>query len=403
MTEIHLIVGTRPEAIKIAPLVLAARAAGRVTPVIVATGQHPTMVAEALAAFGLDVDVALTLDRRTGTQPELVTQILTGLDAHLAATNPAAVVVHGDTTSTLAGALAAFWRRIPVVHLEAGLRSGDLASPFPEEANRRLVGQISQLNLAPTTRAEENLRREGVPGDIALTGNTVVDAALAVAARNHPVGDPRIEDILAGGHRIILVTAHRRESWGEPLDHILGAVATLHDRYPDLRIVLPSHPNPDVRRQVDNALTHLPRVLVTDPLPYQDLTRLLAASHLVLSDSGGIQEEAPTFGVPVLVLREVTERMEAVEAGCARLVGTDPAAILAAADQLLTDPEQHRRMSTVVNPFGDGTAGAQAEEAIVRMLRAERAIAAAPELASLLTGALVAGVDPDLAQATTDH
>ncbi|WP_412538902.1 UDP-N-acetylglucosamine 2-epimerase (non-hydrolyzing) [Longispora sp. K20-0274] len=381
MTEIHLVVGTRPEAIKIAPLVLAARAAGRVTPVIVATGQHPTMVAEALAAFGLEVDVALTLDRRTGTQPELVTQILTGLDAHLAARPPAAVVVHGDTSTTLAGALAAFWRRIPVVHLEAGLRSGDLDSPFPEEANRRLVGQISRLNLAPTPASAANLHRECVPGEVVLTGNTVVDAALAVIAREHPAGELDLD----GDHRLVLVTAHRRESWGAPLDRILGAVATLHDRHPDVRFVFPSHPNPQVRAQVDAALAHLPRVTVTDPLPYQELTRLLSRCHLVLSDSGGIQEEAPTFGVPVLVLRDVTERAEAIEAGCARLVGTDPAVILAAAEELLTDPEAHRRMGAVVNPFGDGHAGRRSEEAIVAMLRENRAAGAGDELPALAT------------------
>lgn len=246
------------------------------------------------------------------------------------------MIVRGDTTTTLAGALAVFWRQIPVVHLEAGLRSGDLESPFPEEGNRKLVGQLAALHLAPTPLAATNLLDEGVPANrVVLTGNTIVDAALTVVGQK-----PQLDDELeafAGAGRLVLVTAHRRESWGEPLDRVLAAVRILLNHYPDLRVVLPCHPNPAVRAQVEAGLAGQPRAVVTDPLPYPALARLLSEAYLVLTDSGGIQEEAPSFGVPALVLREVTERVESLAAGCARLVGTDPALIVAEAMRLLDD------------------------------------------------------------------
>src|SRR5947207_2454076 len=222
-----------------------------------------------------------------------------------AGTSPAAVVVQGDTTTTLATALAAFWRRVPVVHLEAGLRTGDLATPFPEEANRRLVSQLAALHLAPTAEAVANLLGEGQPASrVLLTGNTVVDAVLEVAARYAaaPFTDPRLAE--AASRRLILLTAHRRESWGPPLDGVLTAVRSVLAAYPDVSVVVPAHPNPDVRAQVHRGLSDVDHAVVTGPLPYSSLVSLLARSYLVLTDSGGIQEEAPTFGVPVLVLRE---------------------------------------------------------------------------------------------------
>jgi UDP-N-acetylglucosamine 2-epimerase (non-hydrolysing) len=367
--EVHLIAGTRPEAIKLAPVATAMRAAGRLRPVLVASGQHPAMVAQALDAFRLTPDVALPVERVTGSQPELLTGMVHQLDAMFGARPPAAVVVQGDTTTTLAGALAAFWRRIPVVHLEAGLRSGDLASPFPEEANRRLVAQLAALHLAPTALAATNLLDEGVaPEQVLIAGNTVVDAALAVAARRLPFGDERLTEVVAAPGRLILVTAHRRESWGEPLDRILSAVRTLVGRYPDVRVVLPSHPNPAVRGQVDGALADTPRVLVTGPLPYPALARLLSRAYLVLTDSGGIQEEAPSFGVPALVLREVTERVESLMAGCAKLVGTDTALIVAEAARLLDDHRLRDAMTAAGNPYGDGLAARRTEQAVAALL-----------------------------------
>jgi len=368
LPEVHLIAGTRPEAIKLAPVVMAMRMAGRVTPVLVASGQHPTMVAQALAAFDLEPDVVLPVERVTGSQPELMTAMVSTLDALFADRPPAAVIVQGDTTTTLAGALAAFWRQIPVVHLEAGLRSGDLDSPFPEEGNRRLVGQLAALHLAPTPLAATNLLDEGVPPNkVVLTGNTVVDAALTVVD-GRPELDPALREVVESDARLVLVTAHRRESWGEPLDRVLSAVRTLLNHYPDIHVVLPSHPNPAVRAQVEAGLANLSRVTVTDPLPYPALARLLSEAYLVLTDSGGIQEEAPSFGVPALVLREVTERVESLTAGCARLVGTDPALIVAEAMRLLDDGAARDAMTAAGNPYGDGNAAVRTEEAVAELL-----------------------------------
>jgi UDP-N-acetylglucosamine 2-epimerase (non-hydrolysing) len=361
-----VVVGTRPEAVKMAPLVEALRSSGVGRPVVVATGQHTTMVTDALAAFDLRPDLLLELDRRSGEQAELVADLAPALDQIVEAHRPAVVVVQGDTTSVLVGGLVAFWRRVPLVHLEAGLRSGDLTAPFPEEANRRLVGVLADLHLAPTARAVAALVADRVPRErIVLAGNTVVDAAQAVAARRDPLADPRLAEVdelvTAGRSRLMLVTAHRRENWGAPLDRILEAVRQVVDERPDLRCVLPAHANPAVRAQVDRALGDHPRVLITDPLPYAALCRLLATASVVLSDSGGIQEEAPSFRVPVLVLRELTERMEAVEAGWAQLVGTDPARIAAAAKDVL---DGTATLPSGGNPFGDGNAARRSAEAI---------------------------------------
>ncbi|WP_051116264.1 non-hydrolyzing UDP-N-acetylglucosamine 2-epimerase [Amycolatopsis nigrescens] len=370
---VWLVVGTRPEAIKLAPVADALAEGGRMRPVVVATGQHPEMVGQALAAFGRTADAGLTVDRRNGGQPELLAQLITALDGLAAQSPPDAVLVQGDTTTTLAGALTAFWRRIPVVHLEAGLRSFDMAAPFPEELNRRMVTQAAALHLAPTPEAAGNLRREGVSGDdILVTGNTSVDAIRAVTERAPTFADGAlaevVEDATAGRHRLVLVTAHRRESWGEPLREVLRAVAELVTRHPGIRVVLPAHPNPEVRRLVHDTLGTEDRVLITEPLAYEELAAVLAASTLVLSDSGGIQEEAPTFGVPVLVLREVTERAEAVHAGCARLVGTDRELIVATASELLVDPAARVAMMSRGNPFGDGAAARRTEQAVARLL-----------------------------------
>jgi UDP-N-acetylglucosamine 2-epimerase (non-hydrolysing) len=374
MDEVLLLVGTRPEAVKAAPVALCLAEHPRLSSVIVHSGQHNAMVEQALAPFGLRPDESLCYHRETGGQAELFAHLLPALDTLLARRRPAAVLVQGDTATALAGALTAFWRRIPVVHLEAGLRTGDLTAPFPEEANRQLVARVAALHLAPTPAAATALAEEALSGGpVVVTGNTVVDAALRIAALETPAVNPDLiaveQDLETHGGRLVLVTAHRRESWGTPLDEVLGAVATLADRHPDVRVLLPMHPNPAVRAQVVAALGHNPQVTLTEALAYPDLVRVLRRAALVLTDSGGIQEEAPSFGVPVLVLREVTERMEAVHAGCAWLVGTDRTRILLAADEML-----HTRLRIPVNsnPFGDGQAATRVCAAIADLLAETR-------------------------------
>jgi UDP-N-acetylglucosamine 2-epimerase (non-hydrolysing) len=356
--EVLLVVGTRPEALKVAPVALALRNHPLLRPFIVHSGQHPGMVEQALAPFGLAPDETLPVRRSGGGVAELVSELLPALDAVLDRRAPGVVMVHGDTATTLAGALTAFWRRVPVAHLEAGLRTNDLSAPFPEEGNRQLVARIASLHLAPTVAAEAALLAESVPAEsIVVTGNTVVDAVQHIAAAELPAVDPRLaaaeREVDAAGGRLVLVTVHRRESWGAPLEEVLHAVRAIADRHPDVRVVLPAHPNPDVRAQVTRVLDGHRRITVTEPLDYSDLVRALRRAALVLTDSGGIQEEAPSFGVPVLVARDTTERREAVDAGCAWLVGTDATRILDGADRIL---DTNLRVPADRNPFGDGRA-----------------------------------------------
>ncbi|SES37690.1 UDP-N-acetylglucosamine 2-epimerase (non-hydrolysing) [Actinokineospora terrae] len=368
--EVLILVGTRPEAVKAAPVALAAAADPLLVPYVVHSGQHPGMVEQALTPFGLGPDEVLVVDRPVGGQAELVGALLPRLDAVLARRDPGVLLVQGDTTTTLAGALAAFWRGIPVAHLEAGLRTGDLAAPFPEEGNRQMVARIAALHLAPTEDAAAALRAESVSGaTIEVTGNTVVDAVRHIASVDLPAANAPLarleQDLDSTGGRLVLVTVHRRESWGAPLAGILGAVRTIADRHPDVRVLLPAHPNPGVRAQVAAVLGGHPGIVVTDPLDYPDLVRALRRAALVITDSGGIQEEAPTFGVPVLVARDVTERMEAVRAGCAHLVGTDRVKLLGEAERVLVTGQ---RVPDTDNPFGDGHAARRVCAALTRLL-----------------------------------
>jgi UDP-N-acetylglucosamine 2-epimerase (non-hydrolysing) len=366
-----LLAGTRPEALKLAPLALALAAHPALRPVLVHSGQHPGMVEQALEPFDLAVDAWLDVPPRvTGGQAELAAGLLPALDDALRRHAPAALVVQGDTTTTLAGALAAFWLGIPVVHLEAGLRTHDLAAPFPEEGARQMVSRLAALHLAPTLGAAAALRSEGVARQrIAVTGNTVVDAVLEIAARDLPARDTALAllemELAEAGERLVLVTSHRRESWGEPLERTLAAVQLIVAEHPDVQVLFPAHPNPQVRAQVEAALAGLPRVTVTDPLEYPDLVRALRLASVVLTDSGGIQEEAPTFGTPVVVLREVTERGEVVDAGCAWLVGTDTERIADTAARLLSG---ELRPAQVGNPYGEGNAAVLAVAAIEELL-----------------------------------
>ncbi|MFD8496106.1 non-hydrolyzing UDP-N-acetylglucosamine 2-epimerase [Amycolatopsis sp. NPDC059657] len=369
--DVLLLIGTRPEAIKLAPV---ARALGDhpvLRSLLIHSGQHEGMVEQALVPFGVAIDAWLDLPpRASGGQAELVSGLLPAIDRALDRYRPAAVVVQGDTTTALAGALAAFWRGIPVVHLEAGLRTNDLESPFPEEGNRQMVSRIAALHLAPTRQAAEALRAEGVPSPrIVVTGNTVVDAVRTIAARDLPAANSALAllemEVAEAGERLVLVTSHRRESWGEPLERTLAAVRRIVREHEDVQVLFPVHPNPSVRAQVEAGLAGLERVTVTGPLGYPDLVRALRLAALVLTDSGGIQEEAPTFGTPVLVLRESTERREAVDAGHAWLVGTDTELIVSTARRLLAGTLVPAPSS---NPYGAGDAAAKAVLALEALL-----------------------------------
>ncbi len=382
--EAMLVGGTRPEAVKLAPVAEAMLTRGRMCPVLVASGQHESMFEQALDAFALRPNVRLRIERPTGSQPELLGELVRVLDRQLVQRNPSIVVVQGDTTTALATALTAFWRKVPVAHIEAGLRSHDLHAPFPEEANRKLLAQISSLHLAPTKRAVENLQAEGITGpNVVLTGNTVVDAVLSIAGRPMTYSDSRLaaveNRVRSKQNRLMLVTVHRRESWGQPLAGILAGLRNVLERHKDVEVVLPVHPNPDVRKQIMAGVSGVDRVHLTAPLNYIEFCRLLSIAQLVASDSGGVQEEAPSFGVPVLVLRDVTERMEAVEAGCSTLVGTDPRAIADHASRLLDKPPLLPE-NRPVNPFGDGLAAYRTEHAIASLLGLKSADSTAPPM-----------------------
>ena len=342
--------GTRPEAIKIAPVVAALRRRPeRCTVSVCTTGQHRETLAQMNEQLGLVTDVDLALMRRDQGLNELGASVLAALDPLLADLAPDWVLVQGDTTTAMAAGLAAFHRRIRVGHVEAGLRTGDLAAPFPEEANRRIADLVSSAHFAPSARAAAALRREGHdPATIFLVGNSVVDALLRIAA---DLGEP------APGPLEVLVTMHRRESFGEPLRAVLAALRELAGEFPDVRWVYPVHPNPNVAGPAAAELDGIANVELLPPLDYRQLVERLRSCRLVLTDSGGIQEEAPAFGKPVLVLRDTTERPEGIDAGVARLVGTDRRRIVAAASELLTSAGAYAAMSRAVNPYGDGRAG----------------------------------------------
>jgi UDP-N-acetylglucosamine 2-epimerase (non-hydrolysing) len=363
-----VVYGTRPEAIKLAPVIRAIDASSRLRPVVTLTGQHRTIVEQVNSMFGIRPDHNLDVIRPRQSLHGLTARVLERLSPALQQERPDAVVVQGDTTSAFAGALAAFYEHVPVVHVEAGLRTGDLSSPFPEEANRRLTGQIATLHLAPTPVSEGNLLRDGISSRrVMVTGNTVIDALLWTVQQHVPYGDPVLEAIDSTDAPILLVTAHRRESWGQRMRDVASAVARLARKHPDLIVVLPLHPNPVVREALLPALRGLDNVMLVEPMAYGAFARLLQRSTIVLTDSGGVQEEAPSLGKPVLVMRDTTERPEAVSAGTARLVGTDPERVYSAVDQLLTIPRAYETMANAVNPYGDGRAAQRTAKAIEHM------------------------------------
>jgi UDP-N-acetylglucosamine 2-epimerase (non-hydrolysing) len=366
MPKALFIYGTRPEAIKLAPVIIACRQRGRIEPVICATAQHRELLDEINQTFGLAPDFDLGLMRPDQALADLTARAIAAITEVLRKVAPAAAIVQGDTTSAMAGALAGFYQRTPIAHVEAGLRTYDLAAPFPEELNRQLIARVARWNLAPTEGAAQNLRREAVPVEtILVTGNTAIDALRIVAGQDAGDGpDPFTELGLpapAASERLVLVTAHRRESFGAPFRDLCSALRTAADRWPDLRIIYPVHPNPNVRGPVGELLSDHPRIHLLDPIGYRRFVQLLRRAWIVVTDSGGIQEEAPGLGKPVLVMRETTERPEAVSAGTARLVGTAPSRILAAIQELHDDPAAYRSMASAENPFGDGRAAERIE------------------------------------------
>ena len=366
--RVMVIYGTRPEAIKLAPVIRAIGASPRLRPIVTLTGQHRTMVDQVNSMFGIRPDHDLDVIRPRQSLHGLTARILERLSPALQRERPDAVVVQGDTTSAFTAALAAFYEHVPVVHVEAGLRTGDLYSPFPEEANRRLTGQIAALHLAPTQVSEGNLLHDGIPSRrIMVTGNTVIDALLWTVQQRVPYGDLALEAIDSTDAPVLLVTAHRRESWGQRMRDVASAVARLARKHPDLIVVLPLHPNPAVREALLPALHGLDNVILVEPMGYGAFARLMQRSTIVLTDSGGVQEEAPSLGKPVLVMRDTTERPEAVSAGTARLVGTNPERVYSAVDQLLTCPRAYTTMANAVNPYGDGRAAQRTTEAIEHM------------------------------------
>ncbi|MGK8487773.1 non-hydrolyzing UDP-N-acetylglucosamine 2-epimerase [Nocardia asiatica] len=371
MKKLMLVVGTRPELVKLAPLAAEAAAGGVLEPVIVATGQQPEMVRAMAADFELDLHHELGTGPRSPSLSGFVSQVLAALPAVIAGERPDAVVVQGDTGSALAGALAGFYEQVPVVHLEAGLRTVDPSSPFPEEVNRRLISKLARLHLAPTRKCVDNLIREGIPGeDIELIGNTVIDALFRI--RRTPVAyrNRRMAPWLDGADRTVLVTMHRRESWGVGSRHVALAIRNLARRPERLRFIVVLHPNPIARGPFEEELRDLPGVLLTEPLTYREMAHTLDRVDLVLTDSGGLQEEAPGLGTPVLILRDRTERTEAVDAGAAILVGCDRERIEREVRRLLVDdPVLYREMARPRQIFGDGLAALRAVRAIERLTR----------------------------------
>ncbi|MBE8991249.1 MULTISPECIES: non-hydrolyzing UDP-N-acetylglucosamine 2-epimerase [Nostoc] len=351
--RVCIILGTRPEAIKLAPVIQVFQKSSAFESQVILTGQHREMVEQVMQLFNIKADYDLEIMQVQQSLNDITCRSLQGLEALFKEKKPDLVVVQGDTTTAFAAALAAFYQKIPIGHVEAGLRTDDIFNPYPEEANRRLISQITQLHFAPTPWAVENLHRSGVLGEIHMTGNTVIDALLNVAATQAVCNVPGLD---WDSYRVLLATVHRRENWGEPLQAIAQGFLQILDKFPDTALLLPLHRNPTVRVPLQELLGNHPRIFLTDPLDYGELVGAIGRSHLLLTDSGGLQEEAPSLGKPVLVLRDTTERPEAVVAGTAKLVGTTSENIFASAAELLSDPDAYEAMANAINPFGDGHA-----------------------------------------------
>jgi len=365
-----VVYGTRPEAVKLAPLIRALEKSDLFEPLVVVTAQHRTMLDQVNRVFDIKPEFDLDIHCPGQTLAEITTRALTGVNALLADVRPDAVVVQGDTTSVFAAALAAFYEKIPSAHLEAGLRTCDPFSPYPEEINRQLATRLAALHLAPTATSRDNLLAERVdPAAVVVTGNTVIDALLWTVDQPPGVGEPRYGDpaldrLDRDDGPVLLVTAHRRESWGEPLRAVGRALNRIAGAHAGIKIAFPIHRNPVVRDAIIPSIAGLPNVIVTEPLPYGAFARLMNRATLILTDSGGVQEEGPSLGKPVLVMRDTTERPEAVAAGTVQLVGTDEDQIVECVDRLLTDLGAYAAMANAVNPYGDGHAAQRAVAAL---------------------------------------
>ena len=365
--KVMTVFGTRPEAIKMAPVVLElAKHPDKIVPVVTVTAQHRDMLDQVLNLFQIKPDHDLDIMAAGQTLFDITSRAMMGLDKVLQEEKPDIVLVHGDTTTTFAGALASYYHQVSVGHVEAGLRTHNKYSPFPEEMNRKLTGSIADLHFAPTDTSEQNLLGESVDSErIFVTGNTVIDALHRTVDDDFQFEDEVLQGIDFKNKRIVLLTTHRRENLGEPMRHVYRAMRRLVDEFEDVEIVFPVHKNPKVREVVQEELGGLSKVHLIDPLDYEPFANLMHRSHLILTDSGGVQEEAPALGKPVLVLRDTTERPEAVAAGTVKLIGTDEKVVYDEAKLLLTDGDEYNRMSEACNPYGDGKASQRIIQAIL--------------------------------------
>lgn len=366
--KVMTVFGTRPEAIKMCPLVLEMRKhPDEIEPLVAVTAQHREMLDQVLHLFGITPDYDLNIMSAGQTLYDVTEKALRGLQKVLEEAKPDLVLVHGDTTTTFAGALAAFYAQIPVGHVEAGLRTGNKYSPFPEEMNRKLTGALADYHFAPTATSKANLLRENVPeAKIVVTGNTVIDALKTTVKKDYRFDDDALHEVLDSGKRLILMTTHRRENLGEPMRHVYKALCEVLRTHPGVEAIFPVHKNPKVRQIVKEELGHLPQVHLIEPLDYEPFANLMARVDIVLTDSGGIQEEAPALGKPVLVLRDTTERPEAVSAGTVKLIGTAYEDVLRETNLLLDDAVHYRSMAEAVNPYGDGEACARIVNRILK-------------------------------------
>lgn len=368
--RVMCVFGTRPEAIKLAPVVRALRASKELEPIVVLTAQHREMLDQMMRWFEIEPDHDLDVMRPRQTLPELTARVLTGVDEALTKFKPDLLLVQGDTTTVMAASLAAHYQKIPVGHVEAGLRTDDRYNPFPEEMARRLTTRLASIHFAPTQRAVENLKAEGITEHVYMTGNTVIDALFETIQKlnGHPVDQQLYGATDFNQYKVLLVTAHRRENWGDSMSQIARALRQIADEFPEVQILYPIHKNPVVRESIEPVFAGHPRLVLVEPLDYVPFVDAMRKCHFVLTDSGGVQEEAPSLGKPVLVMRNNTERPEAAEAGAAKLVGVTQDGIVSAARALLSDRGVYDRMSSVVNPFGDGTAAKRIVEAAEQFL-----------------------------------
>lgn len=372
-TKVMVVAGTRPEVIKIAPVIKKLQnQPDKFKTVVVATAQHRELLDQALSLFNIKPDIDLNLMNPQQGLPELTGRVLESMSVTLSEVNPDIVLVQGDTTTVFASVLAAFYQKIPVAHIEAGLRSYNNYSPFPEEMNRRLTTAMTDIHFAPTLSAKKALLREGIAVDkIVVTGNTVVDALMHISQLPFTFNDALLGNLDFDKHRLVLVTSHRRESWGAELENICKAIKTLVEKHPDIIIVYPVHPNPIVKNTAKKILGGINRIYLVDPLDYITFVNLMKNCYMILTDSGGLQEEAPTLKKPLLLLRDVTERPEAFDAGLAKIVGTDQRKIILESDNLLNDTQLYQKMVNSRNPYGDGRAADRIVKALIRWVKGE--------------------------------